>query len=387
MKKTIIRNLGAIVTGEIKHPLAEGDTVCIDDGRISYIGNESAAPNADYDVEIDAAGLTAMPGVIDANFHAPLSNYLDSYKAYDWVENYAGGGTTSVVSLGAIRFPGQATNRKDAMAQAIAARSIWDNYRPCGAKVHANSVMLQKGMGDEDFHYLRENGIYVVGKVGLSAVQEPAEAAEMISMAHKNGFVVTAHCAAPSDENCAMYTASQLEVMGPDVLCNVNGAPTPLPAQEIKELVQSGRYWFDVVSNGNQAVMVKVAQWALEAGTLDKMMVGTNAPSLSGFSPIGSLIAMIVCGHMTDMKPEEALALGSGNVARCYGLDHGILKVGKPADIVLMDSASAAPGLLGTVKYGRVPAVGTVILDGEIRLERGKNTPPPPHKPVIKKNS
>lgn len=214
MKKTIIRNLGAIVTGEIKHPLAEGDTV-LHRRRPDFLYRQRVRgrPTQDYDVEIDAAGLTAMPGVIDANFHAPLSNYLDSYKAYDWVENYAGGGTTSVVSLGAIRFPGQATNRKDAMAQAIAARSIWDNYRPCGAKVHANSVMLQKGMGDEDFHYLRENGIYVVGKVGLSAVQEPAEAAEMISMAHKNGFVVTAHCAAPSDENCAMYTASQLEVM------------------------------------------------------------------------------------------------------------------------------------------------------------------------------
>lgn len=383
MKNTIIRNIGAIATGNLSNPLAEGDTICIKDDRIAYIGNASGAPTEEYTVEIDANGLTACPGLIDAHAHPPMDNYLNRYKAYDWVENYAGAGITSLVSVGGIRFPGAAADKESAITQALCARSVWSAYHPVGSKIHADSVMLFDGMTDEDFKYLKEKGISVVGELGMSPVQDPEKVRSMTEMAQKNGLLVTAHCGAPSYHGCASYSAEQLRSIRPDVICHVNGAPTPLPEEEVKALVQSGEFWFDTVSNGSETLFAKIVQWALEAGTINKMMVGTNMPSMSGFSPMGLWIQMVVASHMTDLKAEEAIALATGNVAKCYGLDHGTLEVGAVADMLLCDSGSVAPGLLGTLKYGRVPSVGPVITNGVLRLEKGKNTAPVKHKPQI----
>lgn len=383
MKKTIIKNLGTIVSGDISTPILDGDTICIDEDRITFIGCANNAPADDYDIQIDANGLTAVPGLIDAHAHVPLANYIDWYKAYDWVENFASSGVTSLVSVGGIRFPGEAKNRAEAIYQSIAARQLWENNHPCGSKIHAKSIMLYEGMERSDFAFLRKNGIYIVGEVGMSEVQAVDKIMGMVKDAHEEGFIVTAHCGGPSNRHCAMYHVDALEQIRPDVLCHVNGAPTPLSEEEIRYLVQSGKYFFDTVSNGNETLLVKIVTWAMEAGTLDKMMLGTNTPSVSGFSPSGLWIQMVICSHMTDLRPEIAVALGTGNVARCYGLDHGTLRVGKAADIVLTDSGSTAPGLLGTLKFGRIPSVGTVIVNGRIVLERGKNTAPVKHKPTI----
>ncbi len=94
MNKTIIRNIGTIVTGDYEKPVAEGDAICIDGREIIFVGRQADAPKLDYTVDIDAVELTVCPGLIDANAHPPLANYLPSYKAYDWVDNYAGAGVT-----------------------------------------------------------------------------------------------------------------------------------------------------------------------------------------------------------------------------------------------------------------------------------------------------
>ena len=51
----------------------------------------------------------------------------------------------------------------------------------------------------------------------------------------------------------------------PDVLTAVNGDPTPLDDETIKKLVQSGKYWFDCLSNGSEPQLIKIARWAAEA--------------------------------------------------------------------------------------------------------------------------
>lgn len=54
MSNTIVRNIGTIVTGDCKNPLAEGDTVCIQDGKILYVGAAAGAPDLEYDTDVDA---------------------------------------------------------------------------------------------------------------------------------------------------------------------------------------------------------------------------------------------------------------------------------------------------------------------------------------------
>ena len=383
MSNLIVRNIGTIVTGDYYHPVAEGDTLCAQNGKIVYVGDACGAPALEYDLEVDAVGLTLCPGLIDAHAHPPMSNYLNMYKAYDWVDNYAAAGITSLVSVGAIRFPGVAQDATSAKVQALCSKSIWDNYHPSFVKVHANSVMLYKDMVEEDFAMLSSYGIRILGEVGMSEVKDVNEAARLVSLAKKHGLVTTLHCAAPSTLDCASYTLDEIEEIAPDVLCHINGSPTPLDTRWVQKLVESGKYWFDCISNGSETLLLQIARWAKEAGTLDKMMLGTNVPSMSGFSPMGLWIQMAAISQNSEIDPATVVCMASGNVARCYGLDHGIIAPGMQADFLLASTGSIMPDMLSTLAYGRVPSVAGSFVDGAQGLTKCKNMAPPKKRPVV----
>mgnify|MGYP002794803546 CR=1 FL=1 len=66
MSKTLIHNIGTILSGAFENPILAGDTVCTDGDKIVFIGNRADAPALDYTLDIDANGLTLCPGIIDA---------------------------------------------------------------------------------------------------------------------------------------------------------------------------------------------------------------------------------------------------------------------------------------------------------------------------------
>lgn len=45
------------------------------------------------------------------------------------------------------------------------------------------------------------------------------------------------------------------------------------------------------------------------------MMLGTNVPSMSGFSPMGLWIQMAAISQNVDLDPALAVCMASGNVA------------------------------------------------------------------------
>jgi enamidase len=60
------------------------------------------------------------------------------------------------------------------------------------------------------------------------------------------------------------------------------------------------------------------------------------------------------------------------------GLDCGLIDVGRAADFVFMDVAqhSAGKTLLESVRLGDLPGIGMTVIDGAVRSERSRNTPP-----------
>jgi enamidase len=59
--------------------------------------------------------------------------------------------------------------------------------------------------------------------------------------------------------------------------------------------------------------------------------------------------------------------------------------VGRPADFVFLDRAqhSAGRDLLDSVRLGDIPGVGMVMIDGIVRCQRSRNTPPATEVPVV----
>ena len=68
-------------------------------------------------------------------------------------------------------------------------------------------------------------------------------------------------------------------------------------------------------------------------------------------------------------------------------LDGGLIEIGRAADFVLMDAPqhSAGKNVLESVRLGDLPGIGMVIIDGEVKAERSRNTPPATRLPKILK--
>ena len=59
-------------------------------------------------------------------------------------------------------------------------------------------------------------------------------------------------------------------------------------------------------------------------------------------------------------------------------LDCGLIEVGRAADFVFMDKAqhSAGKTFLDSVQLGDLPGIGMTMIDGIVRSQRSRNTPP-----------
>ncbi len=73
--KLAIVNLGTIVSGDWRSPFVAGDSILVEDGRISSVGTGSVAAVEAADVVIDADGMTAIPGLIDSHVHITFGDY------------------------------------------------------------------------------------------------------------------------------------------------------------------------------------------------------------------------------------------------------------------------------------------------------------------------
>ena len=123
------------------------------------------------------------------------------------------------------------------------------------------------------------------------------------------------------------------------------------------------------------------ARWA----TFNRVILGTDAPAGSGVQPLGILRMVSLLSSLGDVPAEIAFCFATGNTARMRALDCGIIEVGRAADFVIMDKAqhSAGKNILDSVQLGDLPGIGMTIIDGIVRTQRSRNTPPATKVPEI----
>jgi enamidase len=103
MASLLLKNIGTLVTGDLKNPLRSADSIFIEDGIIREIGNGFGRK---ADRVIDAAGITAMPGLIDSHSHPSIGEYTPAQNSLSWITHYMHGGVTALVSAGELHLPG-----------------------------------------------------------------------------------------------------------------------------------------------------------------------------------------------------------------------------------------------------------------------------------------
>jgi len=141
----------------------------------------------------------------------------------------------------------------------------------------------------------------------------------------------------------------------------------------------------EIVHNGNERIAILTARHAIELKCPHRIVLGTDSPAGSGVQPLGILRLIALLSSLADVPAEIAFCFATGNTARMRGLAQGLLETGRPADLVFLDRAqhSAGRDLLDSVRLGDIPGVGMVMIDGIVRCQRSRNTPPANEAPAI----
>jgi enamidase len=377
--RTAIVNLGMIVSGDWRDPIACGDAIITEGGKIAAVGTAGADIDRTCDVVIDANGATAIPGLIDSHVHVTFGDYTPRQRTVGFLESYIQGGVTTVISASEVHVPGRPKDPEGVKALAVAALRCFEGYRPGGMRVHAGSVILEPGLAEADFKELADKGVWLA-KAGFGAFNTPFEYAPQVSWAKKHGMVTTLHTGAASIPGSSGIWSDHVLAIQPNVSFHVNGGPVAMPDDQFPRLVQESSIALQLCTAGNLRTALLVTKLALDAGQFDRILIATDTPTGSGIMPLGMMYTISHLAGLGRVEPEWAIAAATGNNARIYGLDSGFLREGCDADIVIIDAVEggAKTNALDAFRNGDIAAVCAVITDGVPRfVGRSRNTPPP----------
>jgi enamidase len=375
--KIAITNLGAIVSGDWRNPLAGGDTIITDGEMIASIGTASVASVESADVIIDAGGMTAIPGLIDSHVHITFGDYTPRQRTVGYLESYLHGGVTTAISASEVHVPGRPRDVEGIKALAIAAQRCFADYRPGGMRVMAGSVILEPGLRKSDFEELAAKGVKLA-KAGFGAVKTAYDYVPLVADAKAAGLITTCHTGGSSIPGSGAITGDHLLKMHPDVSFHINGGPTAMPDADFERVIRESTMALQVCTAGNLRTTLLCGRLAMQLGAFDRFIIATDTPTGSGIMPLGMLYTIAHLASLTDMPPEQFICAATGNNARVYKLDSGLLKPWSAADIVLLDAPDGGTQstALTAIKHGDIAAIGGVITAGVPRfVGRSRNTP------------
>ena len=387
--KVVIRNIGLMLSGDIDRPILDADTLVVQDGLITQIGRAADCDTDQARRVIDVKGTAVAPGLIDSHVHPVFGDWTPRQNQLGWIESCLHGGVTTMISAGEVHLPGRPKDIVGVKALAITAQRAFDGMRAAGvgggAKVLAGAPVIEQGMVEQDFADMAGAGVRLLGEIGLGSVKSGYEARTMVDWARKHGIQSTIHTGGPSIPGSGLIDEQVVLEADADVIGHVNGGHTSLSYKAVCTLCEKSSRALEIVHNGNERIAILTARHAIELKCPHRVILGTDSPAGSGVQPLGILRMIALLSSLADIPAEIVIGFATGNTARMRNLPQGLIEVGRPADFVFMDRAqhSAGSNLLESIRLGDIPGVGMVMIDGLVRCQRSRNTPPAHEVPVI----
>jgi enamidase len=384
-QKLVVRNIGLLLSGALENPILNADTVVAENGRITAVGRAKDVDQEHATLVIDAKGTALAPGLIDSHVHPVAGDWTPRQNQLGWIDSNLNGGVTTMISAGEVHTPGRPRDVVGLKALAISAQRQFANFRPSGVKVHAGAPCIEPEMTEQDFKDLAEAGVTLLGEVGLGGVKDGPTAKRMVAWARKYGIQSTIHTGGPSIPGSGLIDKDVVLEADTDVVGHINGGHTALPDSQIRCICEGCKRGLEIVHNGNERAALYTLRLAKEMGELSRVILGTDAPAGSGVQPLGIARMVSMLSSLGELPAEQAICLATGNTARMRKLDCGLIEVGRAADFVFMDTAqhSAGENLLHSIRLGDLPGIGMVVIDGQVKCQRSRNTPPATRIPVI----
>lgn len=378
MVSTALTNIGKIVSGELEEPLLEADAVIIEDGKIREVGRGLNVEGCDQ--VYDCAGMVLTPGLIDSHVHIAMGDFTPRQLTINFIESELHGGVTTMISAGEVHVPGRPRDPAGVKALAILNAKAFKRFRPGGVKVLGGALILEPGLTEKDFEEMAKEGVKVIGEIGLGKVFKPEHgAAEMVSWARKYGIKSMMHTGGTSLAEVPVITAEDVLAVNPDVASHINGGPTAPPLADVEKLVKEGSMALEIVQCGNPKAALEALKLASSHNALGRVIFGNDAPSGTGVIPLGILRNIAFASSLGKIPAEKTIAFASGNTAKVYELPRGRIAPGLEADLLVMDRPVGSVGgdALKALEAGDLPGIALIMVDGEIKTFRSRNTPPP----------
>jgi enamidase len=289
-----------------------------------------------------------------------------------------------MISNGEPHLPGRPSTVEGLKSLATLAKASAENNRPGGVKVRAGTLILTDGMSEDDIEEVYQAGIDRLKF--LTPVEDRDLARNLVEWGHDREMVTMMHCGGTSLPGVESTDADMFFDVGPDVAAHVNGGPTPVADEDVERLVTETDVILDLVLAGNQRIAVEVLERAAERDELHRIQLGTDTPSGTGVTPLGVLLEASILAGMTDVSGAEILCLATGTTAAHHDLDVGVVEPDRPADFAIMDApvGGQVETAIETLERGECPAVGAVLVDGEVVVNGSRNTAPPKREPAIR---
>lgn len=368
-----ILNLGGLVTGRLGDQMLPASTLRCEGDVVVSLDNDG--PSGTVDQVVDANGAVAVPGLIDSHAHVVFGDWTPRQNALGWIESSLHGGVTAMMSASEVHLPGRPVDRAGVKALAVAAQRAFDRFRPGGVKVFAGSVIIEPGLTPEDFVELAAQGVWLA-KVGFGRFDSQADAAPLVRAAQSNGIIVMNHTGGASIPDSSPVTIDDVLALRCDIIGHANGGTTALPDEDLPRLFDAPGA-IQLVQAGNLRSSLEILRLAGARGALDRVVLATDTPTGTGVMPLGMIKTVVEISSLGRLSATDALALATGNNGRVLRRPEGILDIGRPADIVLLQAplGGAFENPLASIEHGDIPGITGVVVDGVVRVRRSRNTP------------
>jgi enamidase len=306
-----------------------------------------------------------------------FGDWTPRQSALGWIESSMHGGVTMMMSASEVHLPGRPRDREGVKALAVAAQRAFQDFRPGGVKVLAGSVIIEPTLEPGDFTELRDNGVWLA-KVGFGDFSPQADAAPLVRAAQDNGFVVMNHTGGASIPDSSPVTIEDVLALGCDIIGHANGGTTALPDADLGRLFDAPGA-IQLVQAGNLRSSIEIIERAYDLDALDRVVLATDTPTGTGVMPLGMIKTVCEISSLCGMAATRAIALATGNNAAVLGRPEGVLEPGRPADLfcAFAPLGSSCDGPLASIEFGDIPGIAAVMIDGELKAMRSRNTPAP----------
>jgi len=364
---TLIHNIGTLVSGDIDNPILEEDAVLIKGKLIEQVGSYREFKNQSIDLDIDIQGMTLCPGLIDTHVHPCIGDWAPRTKTLGWMEGSLQGGVTTLISQGEILMP-RPHDAAGVKALAITAHKVYESYRPGGVKAHCGALILEDGLTEDDIKEMADEGVWLFAEIGVGGLRDFDKVSRLVQAARKYNFKIPMHFGPESIPGIPVRSVDEIIKINPDVVVHFNGGPTAYSFPEMKKLTENCSSFLELVFISNPRALNYAISLLRERGEFRRIILGTDSPSGTGVEFLGIIRLVGYISSIHEIPSAVVLAMATGNAASAYGLNTGMVKPGREADLIVMDTPIGSQGktALEALEVGDRANMGMVMVDGKV---------------------